>query len=230
MKKKSTCTIPAYLNPLLFEIKKGPVNQSSMATSLFQFLSEGVYPEDVIKVIQERRQRLQPYVTHLKVVPCDKRLNAKLVAPLRQAYAAFLLGNFLGTLALCGLISEMLTIFRFEIARFQVNGHDMTVEDQEGIFGKRFERLGQDRRISILETYGVINNEVATSLRKIYKIRNRYMHYWTKEHDALENDTFQALLAVIDSLLRIFPQYYEKGAMQIHPEILRYFERKETNK
>ncbi len=221
--------LSAYVNPLLFDFEEssGGENQD-VANKLLRFLLVGNPSEELPSIINKRKTRLAPVAQKLYALPADQRISDKLIAPLRQAYAAFLVGNFLGTLALCGMIGEMAAIFLFDVMGFQINGRVMTQDDQAGLFGDQFERLGQERRIRILRTYGVIKEDAAADLEKIRKIRNNYLHYWNKDRQALENDAFQVLVATIETILRLFPQTFEKGRMRLSRHIIKYLEREQA--
>jgi hypothetical protein len=160
----------------------------------------------------------------LYVLPLEQRLEDKLILPLRQAYASHLLGNYLGTLALCGMIGEMLTIFKFEISNIKLARRKLSKDDEKSLFGYEFERLGQERRIEVLTVYKLIDKDSAKLLGKIRKIRNNYLHYWSRDHDQLENDSFQVLCATIDFVKNSFPQHFENGKVVLSPEVTQYLQ------
>ena len=47
------------------------------------------------------------------------------------------------------MVSEMLAILIFEVAEPEINGASMTEAAQRELFGSSFEKLGQERRVSI---------------------------------------------------------------------------------
>lgn len=47
----------------------------------------------------------------------------------------------------------------WEVADVALNGHPMTEENEKALFGTRFEKLGQERRIQVLSAYGLIDEE-----------------------------------------------------------------------
>lgn len=224
----NTVQLQIALNPLLFDIDSTAVDADGIAASLVRFLSIGPDYESRYELLRKRKTKLDPIARRVIVVPSDLRISEKLVSPLRQAYVAFLVQNFLGTLSLCGMIGEMLAIFKFEISDFKINQNTMTDDIQKKLFGNTFEKLGQERRIDILKVYGLINDEAAAEFEKIRKIRNNYLHYWTKDHGQLENDALQVFVATIDAVLRIFPQIFVEGAMHVDPRIIKYLHRGTT--
>ncbi len=211
--------IIAFVNPLQFQTGKESPN---IAGHLLNFLIIGENAAQFEANFLQRQQRLKLIADKIKYIPAAPQITEKLIVPLRHAHATFLMGNFLGTLALCGTIGEMLTIFWFEISQFIINEKQMDLEDQKSVFGNEFEKLGQDRRINILEYYGVINKETASNLEKIRKIRNNYLHYWNKDHDSIENDAHQTYCATIESVLGIFPQTFEQGRIKLKSDVTQY--------
>ncbi len=58
-----------------------------------------------------------------------------------------MVGNYLGTIALCGMVAEMVAVLLYEISNFSLKNRPMTEQDQTSVFGSKFEKLGQDRRV-----------------------------------------------------------------------------------
>ena len=99
-----------------------------------------------------------------------------------------MLGNYLGTISLCGMVAEMLAILLFEIAELEYHGKKMTRTDERGLFGNSFERLGRDRRVSILYANRLIDKELKDSFDAIRSNRRQYLHFWSKDYRQLPKD------------------------------------------
>lgn len=224
----TTTRLPIYLNPLLLGVPKDRSDHRQIASNLFDFLAVGSNFANRCDQYLKRYEKLLPISGTLYVIPLDKRLEEKLIVPLRQAYASFLLGNYLGTLGLCGMIGEMLAIFKFDISSLEIEGRIMSLDDQRALFGNNFERLGQERRIEVLHVYGVIKDDYARLLEKIRKIRNNYLHFWSRDHDQIENDAYQVLVATIEGIKKTFPQEFEDGKVLIGDEIVQYLSKGEN--
>src|SRR4029434_928111 len=67
--------------------------------------------------------------------PAETQLLKKLVWPLREAKAAYMIGSYLGTVALCGIVAEMVAVLTFNIAKIRLKDRLMTEDDQRDIFG-----------------------------------------------------------------------------------------------
>jgi hypothetical protein len=131
--------------------------------------------------------------------PYKPEVLNRLVWPLRHAKASFMLGNYLGAIALCGLVAEMAAILLWEFAGVQIKGVPMDNDSQVGVFGSRFERLGQERRISALKTFGIVDDEVAGWFTTVKDVRRNYLHFFstvppTPREDALR--VYSATLAI----------------------------------
>lgn len=198
-------------------------DHKQIASNLFDYLAVGSNFTNRSNHFLKRYEKLLPISESLYVIPMDQRLDDKLVKPLRQAYASFLVGNFLGTLGLCGMISEMLVVFKYELSTPEISGRKMSQNDQKLLYGREFEQLGQERRIQVLQVYGAIDEEYAQLLEKIRKIRNNYLHFWSRDHEQIENDAYQAFDATIEVIKKTFPQEFKNGKVIVSKEILKYF-------
>jgi len=119
----------------------------------------------------------------------------------------------------------MLTILAFEISEATINGQPLSQTDQKGLFGDRFEQLQQHRRTKILETYKAIPEKVARSLDTVRSIRRKYLHLWSEDHAALEEDAVKIFDNTIQCILHFFPQTFDKGQLILETRILNYLTR-----
>ena len=71
------------------------------------------------------------------------------------------------------------------MAEPEINEARMTETAQRELFGSSFEKLGQERRVSILHAYGVIDDALKTSFDRIRTTRRQYLHLWSKNYDNL---------------------------------------------
>ena len=103
-----------------------------------------------LDTILARYKEISTEPVRLFLAPAEQRILDKLVWPLRHAKASYMVGNYLSVIALCGMVAEMVAILLWEIADQQLNGQLMTNQDEKALFGSEFEKLGQERRVSIL--------------------------------------------------------------------------------
>lgn len=123
--------------------------------------------------------------TPLIIVPDEDRIVGRMVLPLRHAKACFVLGNFLGVVALCGMVAEMTAMLLFELADLRLDE-----EGQRLTFGRPFANLGQERRVDVLVGYGLLEDRQTQWFGTIRRIRRKDLHFLdeppTTEQEALE--------------------------------------------
>lgn len=152
--------------------------------------------------VRERTKALAAHDHELNAVPRESLLLHRIVWPLRAAKQSFILGNFLGCIALCGTISEMLAILRFEVSTHAQS----TSGSQKRLYGNRFDRLGQSRRLDVLSEHELYEPEQVHLAREIKKIRDRYLHaldapFETSEDDAVE--IYGATVQLVDAMIAV---------------------------
>ena len=111
-----------------------------------------------------------------------------------------MLGNYLGTISLCGMVAEMVAMPLFDISEFKINNNLMSQSDQRTVLGSRFEKLGQERRVAILHAYGIIDDETRKAFDLIRIKRRQYLHLWSQDHKRLPSDArelYQAAVSIV---------------------------------
>ena len=221
--------LKGFVNPLAFlpemiaSIRGAPCEATPEA--VLQFLCAPGLESDVAALVGRYREiRAEP--DPLIIAPNDEHILDRLVWPLRQAMGAYMLGNYLGTIALCGLVSEMLAIMVFEIAEPDINGSRMGNTEQEQLFGSTFEKLGQYRRVSILHAYGLIDDTLKTSFDRIRTTRRQYLHLWSKGHDALPGDAVDCYRHALAIVVSVLAGSIRDGALVLEPRLIRYLRTK----
>ena len=90
------------------------------------------------------------------------------------------------------------------------------------LFGSRFEKLGQDRRVDVLKGFGLIDDEQKKHFDDVRVTRRRYLHFFSQSHDSIEMDapkTFNAALALVVTLMDVT---FEKGKVRLRPPLMRF--------
>lgn len=112
--------------------------------------------------------------TPIHFAPDQPQILTKLVWPLRHAKASFMLGNHTGTIALCGMIAEMVAILRYELEEFQPDaGNRISVAE--------FEKLGQARRVRYLKKHGYTDPMYNQWFEMILENRRKYLHFFSED-------------------------------------------------
>lgn len=166
--------VPGWVNPLVFIEVDEPWASSTQGTptleSILRFLCPADEPADVETVLNRYRE-ISTEPVRLILAPVEKRILDKLVWPLRHAKASYMVGNYLATISLSGMVAEMAAMLLWETSKPEINKHDLTKEDERRLFGSEFERLGQERRVSVLSAYGIIGDEARQDFETIRLVR-----------------------------------------------------------
>jgi len=178
------------------------------------------------KEILERYTDITTEELHLPLVPHTEKIFNRLLKPLKSAKLNYCLGDYLATIASCGVASEMLTILLWKISDIMLNNKPMTENDEKGLFGKSFEKLIQEKKLNILKTYGLINNIQYGNFISIKNSRNHYLHWWNLE---IKNEKAEAL-NIFKKSLQLFKEITgiglskEPGAIKINPLLMKVFD------
>ena len=221
--------IKAFINPLAFlEVDEPWATQLNKMTTPVNILEYMCTPGVNSKVegFVERYKDISRDKTRLFAASVEDRILEKLVWPLRHSKACYMTGNYLGTIALCGMVSEMVAILLYELSELQINNRKMTSSDKKTLWGSSFEKLGQDKRVKILHVYNIIDDEIKANFDLIRTTRNKYLHLWSQDHDSLPKDavrTFNSAAAVVIKAIR---QDIREGKIYLNPSLIKYLERK----
>lgn len=183
---------------------------------LFLSATRGIDLEKFVEAYRQVSQ--QDQLTPLFIVPNEPRLIERLVQPLRDAKASYVLGNYLGTIALAGMIGEMVALLLNEI---RVHEKNLAPEEIN-----RFEKLRQQERVAQLRLHGAIEDQHVTAFSRIRETRRRYLHAFTQSHQSIRLDAgnaFHAAQALVT--LTVYDGFLE-GGLRMNPAFARYLERR----
>ncbi len=133
------------------------------------------------KGILERYIEITTDKLHLSMVPHKKEFDERLLKPLRSAKKNYCLGDYLATIASCGIVGEMLAILVWKSKKVSLKGNLLTEEDEKCLFGSSFEKLGQKRRLEVLKTFYHINDSQYKNFLLLKNNRRPYLHLWTAD-------------------------------------------------
>ena len=145
-----------WLNPLQFlEIDEpwaSAINAPLTLEAVLKFLCTPGIDAGLDSLVARYRE-ISLEKSRLFAAPAEERILEKLIWPLRNAKASYMVGNYLGTISLCGMVTEMVAILLFEVSEFSLNAKPLTDKEQTALFGSSFEKLGQDRRVKVLRAF-----------------------------------------------------------------------------
>lgn len=219
-------TLIVNVNPLSFTKKIHPYqkNESITEKDIVEYVCGHTMipePQNMIKHYEE----LQEKISQIFAIPAEYQLNTKLVQPLKQAIGSFILGNYLATIAMTGFVSEMLTNFIYETSNIQINEKPISLVEKK-LFGRTFEKQGQERRLAILKGFSVIDDDIFQNFENIRKIRARYLHGFSLKHEQIAPDAKQILQNCLDLFISIVGQQINDGKVYYSPNMVRYLESK----
>lgn len=219
-------TINALVNPLAFlEVDAPWADELRQITvgpeQVLRFLCNPGEPREVGDLVA-RYKKVSVEEPRLFAAPAEARLLERLIWPLRQAKGNFMLGHFLGTVSLCGMVAEMAAILTFDLGKVQINGKAMNESKQKSLFGASFEKQGQERRVEILAGYGLITTELKQSYDTVRVARRRYLHLWSANHEALEADAIACFKAAVKVVVATLGLSVADGKLILKPEVFEY--------
>lgn len=221
--------INAFINPLAFLEVDEPwathLNKTTNPENILEYMcTPGVNSK--VEGFVERYKEISREKTRLFAAPVEDRILEKLVWPLRHSKACYMTGNYLGTIALGGMVSEMVAILLYELSEFQINNRKMTSSDEKALWGSSFEKLGQDKRVKILHVYNIIDDETKANFDLIRTTRKKYLHLWSQDHDSLPKDAVRTFNSAAAVVVKAIGQDIREGKIYLNPPLIKYLERK----
>ena len=224
-------TIGAWIRPLSLSsigvLPFLPDNQPIDPSSLVKDLCQDFSPE-FLENLRRRYWLLTTPELDIFVVPNEKKILEKLVWPLRAAKQAFILSDYLGCIALCGMVCEMAIIFLFDLANTRVNGKLLNAKQEKQIFGSTFEKLGQEKRIQALYDVELLSEELAKDADAVRKIRRQYLHFLSKSYGKIEKDAEDAYKASFRLVKSLVDLPVGKGGKIVIPQHLNNYLKKKS--
>jgi len=120
----------------------------------------------------------------------------------------------------------MLALLHWELAEITINGRLISSGEEESLLGRTFEKLGQDRRIRVLQTYRLISDQVRTDLELIRVTRNKYLHLWSQDHGNLPKDAVTIFRAAVRVTVAVLGQKIDDGKFILQSQLLKYLQRR----
>ena len=223
--------IEVFINPLqLLEIDDpwaSAIKKSLTPDAIFKFMCTPGVPSD-IESLSNRYKEISQEKPRLFIAPHDQRILEKLIWPLRHAKASYIVGNFLSTISLCGMVAEMIAIFIFEISLLD----DLVIKSKKGdvVSSEYFEKLTQDQRVKILFKNKVIDNILKTEFDFIRQTRRKYLHLWSHDHDLLPHDALTIFHTMVSIVVKAFGLDISHGELVLKPNVLKYLNKSGTYK
>lgn len=147
-----------------------------------------------------------------------------LILPLRHAKGSYALGNYIGTMALCGMVCEMATIFIFESndAYHAITRNGKQVREQfKNYFEKDgFAKAGQAERIKALAAMGIITPDIREKLHLVRTVRRRHLHFMPGQGGVAEQDALKCYMPTVEIVIYALGLRMADGKLAVRPEVL----------
>ncbi len=220
--------VDAWINPLLFIsldplLRKAAGNTSEVsATALLSDLTRN-HTADPVLAITDRYNEISKFDRLLQIVPVDNLILSKIVWPLRSAKQAYMLGDNLGCIALCGCIGEMVASLTFQFIGLRLGQIPMTSALERQLLGAPFEKLNQSRRVEVLRALGAWTDDQAKKAGELAKIRNKHLHRLSADVNYMEREAMQVYsLAIELAAGAVAFRIGDKGTVVVEEKLGRY--------
>jgi hypothetical protein len=217
-----------WINPLQFiEVDKPWSKAQAMKVdlnSILRFLSS-LETDCTLNALVSRYREISIEKERLFAVPGENQIMNKLVWPLRHAKGSYMLGNYLGTIALSGLAAEMLAMLIFESFKIALKEKPFAEAGQKVTSEKEFERWGQEKRIKKLLEYKLITKDMKQKFDNIREKRNKYLHLWSQADKSQPRDAISAYKSAVSLVATTIVHDVKDGIIYLNPLIAKYLQR-----
>lgn len=221
----------AWINPLQFlEVDEPWASEESEQPTLedvIKFLCTPGIDHNIESLIA-RYKEISKEQTRIFAAPAEQRILEKLIWPLRHAKASYTVGNYIGTISLCGMVAEMVAILLFEMHSFHINNKPLEQQDQTALFGSPFEKLSQDRRVKVLQAFNIVDNDITSAFEVLRLTRRKYLHLWSQDHEKLPGDAVVMYDKAVFIAAKVIGQNIIGGKIQLNPALVTYLKRSGT--
>ena len=171
-------------------------------------------PSD-ISAFKERYVEVSKEDTELFFSPEEPELKENLFGPLRQAKMNYLLGNYIGSIALCGIVAEKVAIL--------VHAINTPCEAENRKF---VEKYYQAKRIKHLKQRKLVCNQSVRDFEDISAARKSPLHHWSTPDDDTAQAARQTYAAATRLVVNMMDVKVVNGKISLNPRLRKYLEDK----
>ena len=178
------------LNYITEELKKFPPEFCQLMYSI------GIETTMLIGSL-ERYKEIQKIRTQLWALPLIKNIAEKISEPLNYIVASYSIGNYLGTIAICGMLSEMSILLFYDIICYLHDNKYYNFKEKPVKY-EDFEKFDQGRREKEIKKF-LSDHKIIELSKAIRNIRKKYLHYFKSDYSNMQSDA----LKVFDNIIQI---------------------------
>jgi hypothetical protein len=100
----------------------------------------------------------------------------------------------------------MLAILAWNMTSIKYNGNPTDDKFEASVLSSKFEKLGQERRIKILEGFKLLSEAQKNEFMNLKNIRIKYFHLWSGDFSEMKSDScrcFKIITDLIKDILQI---------------------------
>lgn len=218
-------SVQVYVNPLIYfgsEFRpEGLTEGDASYASMMGFICAPGTDSQVPALIA-RYNEISVEKNRLPAAPSEPTILDRLIWPLRHAKGSYVVGNYLGAIALCGLVSEMAAILTFDMYNEAQDPPRYDRTGQVKLFGSAFEKLGQERRVAVLESLKLVTPATAAAFDGIRQRRRKYLHLWSEGHNKIAEDAVQCFDAAVTVVVATLGMSFHEGKLQLKDDVFTY--------
>ena len=229
------------LNPLGLPIPKGQIDNlldssqidpsiDMLRLSLNDFFGPTPWNS---RIFLERYDRVSAPEDYIPFMPYESEIVANIIMPLISAKRMFCIGEFIASIGLCGIVSEMLAVLIWELNKdnVKIKGIEISSKNETVLFGKDMQSQGQKKRIQILRELGFVDQVVFDYFDQVREERNRFLHLWDITIKINEEEKAEESLKNIILLAqKVFDIKTENGKPYFNQAITDYLQKKKLSK
>lgn len=218
--------IEGFINPLAFLEVEEPwtlvgERKTVIDSDLLRYLVDPRLdhsPEAIVRRYLEISQE-----SNERIFVAPRGVLQMLVWPLRHAKGSYALGNYLGTIALCGTVCEMTATFIFDASNAywapKRKGQKIRPEFAKCYKGNRFYTVRQVERIEFLAKAKLITAEIRQRFDRVRLTRNRYLHVDVGAAATAPQDAIECFMASVQVVNYALGLGVKDGKVTLRPEV-----------
>lgn len=181
-------------------------------------------PEHSSRDVLERYVEVSGQETYTAIFPHTNKLFDRFLIPFKSAKRMYCLGEYLACIELSAHLGEMLALLLWQITPITLNGTLMGPALEKSLWGSEFEKMGQEKRIDVLNALAAVNDGDAQLLDFLRTTRRKYFHFWSTGTEKIRDDALHCFLKLSTLVRNVLKIEYENGSVKLNPLLAAYLE------
>lgn len=182
----------------------------------------GLSPELMPREVLERYVEISSKETYMAIFPHTDKLFERFLLPLKSAKRLYCIAEYLASIEVSAHVGEMLALLLWQMTPITLNGKRIDPSIEKSIWGREFEKMGQEKRINLLQTFGAVSDDDARDLDYLRSTRRKYFHFWYSEIGNIKEDSLNCFLKSATLVKNVLKIEYNKGSVSVNPLLSDY--------